>query len=159
MAYDLLIQNGTVIDGTGAPQRHADVAVADGRIVEVGKITTGATHVIDATDLSVVPGFVDPHTHYDAQIWWDPLVTCSSWHGVTTVVMGNCGVGIAPCRSQQREALAWDLVNVEGMSFNVLSKGVTWQWESFPEFMQPRGVKGRALTWASSCRLLPSAPT
>ena len=107
----------------------------EGRIVEVGKISTGATHVIDATDLSVVPGFVDPHTHYDAQIWWDPLVTCSSWHGVTTVVMGNCGVGIAPCRSQQREALAWDLVNVEGMSFNVLSKGVRWEWESFPEFM------------------------
>src|SRR5207247_10034997 len=139
MAYDLLIQNGTVIDGTGAPQRHADVAVADGRIVEVRKITTGATQVSDATDLSVVPGFVDPHTHYDAQIGWDHLVTCSSWHGVTTVVMGNCGVGIAPCRSQQREALAWDLVNVEGMSFNVLSKVRTWECEGVLEFIAAAG--------------------
>ena len=155
MAYDLLIQNGTVIDGTGAPQRHADVAVADGRIVEVGKITAGATQVIDATDLSVVPGFVDPHTHYDAQIWWDPLVTCSSWHGVTTVVMGNCGVGIAPCRSQQREALAWDLVNVEGMSFNVLSKGVTWKWESFPEFMAAARRQGTGINLGF---LMPLAP-
>ena len=155
MAYDLLIQNGTVIDGTGAPQRHADVAVADGRIVEVGKITTGATHVIDATDLSVVPGFVDPHTHYDAQIWWDPLVTCSSWHGVTTVVMGNCGVGIAPCRSQQREALAWDLVNVEGMSFNVLSKGVRWEWESLPEFMAAARRQGTGVNLGF---LMPLAP-
>ena len=155
MAYDLLIQNGTVIDGTGAPQRHADVAVADGRIVEVGKITTGATHVIDATDLSVVPGFVDPHTHYDAQIWWDPLVTCSSWHGVTTVVMGNCGVGIAPCRSQQREALAWDLVNVEGMSFSVLSKGVRWEWESFPEFMAAARRQGTGVNLGF---LMPLAP-
>jgi N-acyl-D-aspartate/D-glutamate deacylase len=135
MSYDVLIRNGTVIDGTGASQYHADVAIANGQIVEIGTITAGAKQVIDAADLIVAPGFIDPHTHYDAQISWDPLVTCSSWHGVTSVVMGNCGVGIAPCRPEQREALAWDLVNVEGMSFNVLSKGVTWGWESFPEFM------------------------
>src|SRR5262245_34185140 len=135
MAYDLLIRNGTVIDGTGAPQYSADVAVSQGRIVEIGTIRESAARTIDATDLMVAPGFVDPHTHYDAQIDWDPLVSCSSWHGVTSVIMGNCGVGIAPCRPQQREALAWDLVNVEGMSFNVLSKGVRWEWESFPEFM------------------------
>jgi len=144
MSYDLLIRNGTVIDGTGAPRYRADVAVAGGRIVELGQVSAGATQVIDASDLIVAPGFVDPHTHYDAQIDWDPLVTCSSWHGVTSVVMGNCGVGIAPCRPQQREALAWDLVNVEGMSFNVLSKGLTWGWEGFPEFMlakrQGRGI-------------------
>ncbi|MBI3301975.1 MAG: amidohydrolase family protein [Deltaproteobacteria bacterium] len=138
MSYDLLIRSGTVIDGTGAPRYHADVAVTDGRIVKIGKINESATQVIDAADLIVAPGFVDPHTHYDAQIYWDRLVTCSSWHGVTTVVMGNCGVGIAPCRPEQREALAWDLVNVEGMSFNVLSKGLTWEWESFPEFMTAR---------------------
>src|SRR5262245_32385517 len=135
MSYDLLIRNGTVIDGTGSPRFQADVAVADGRITQIGKISEGAKQVIDAADLIVAPGFVDPHTHYDAQIDWDALVTCSSWHGVTSVVMGNCGVGIAPCRPEQREALAWDLVNVEGMSFNVLSKGVLWEWESFPEFM------------------------
>jgi N-acyl-D-aspartate/D-glutamate deacylase len=135
MAYDLLIHNGTVIDGTGAPQFTADIAVKDGIIVEIGQLRDHAARTIDASDLMVVPGFVDPHTHYDAQIDWDPLVSCSSWHGVTSVVMGNCGVGIAPCRPAQREALAWDLVNVEGMSFNVLSKGVRWEWESFPEFM------------------------
>ncbi len=135
MAYDLLIRNGTVIDGTGKPQYCADVAVSTGKIVEIGTIRDGAKQTIDASGLVVAPGFVDPHTHYDAQIDWDPLVSCSSWHGVTSVVMGNCGVGIAPCRPEQREALAWDLVNVEGMSFNVLSKGVLWEWESFPEFM------------------------
>jgi len=135
MAYDLLIRNGTVIDGTGAPQLTADIAVHDGLIAEIGQIRDHATRTLDASDLMVVPGFVDPHTHYDAQIDWDPLVSCSSWHGVTSVVMGNCGVGIAPCRPAQREALAWDLVNVEGMSFNVLSKGVRWEWESFSEFM------------------------
>lgn len=135
MTYDLLIRNGTVIDGTGAQGFRADVAVQNGKVAEVGVIRDGAKQVIDASDLVVSPGFVDPHTHYDAQIDWDPLVTCSSWHGVTSVVMGNCGVGIAPCRPEQREALAWDLVNVEGMSFNVLSKGVLWEWESFSEFM------------------------
>ena len=135
MAYDLLIHNGTVIDGTGAPQFTADIAVNDGIIAEVGQIRDHAARTIDASDLMVVPGFVDPHTHYDAQIDWDPLVSCSSWHGVTSVVMGNCGVGIAPCRPAQREALAWDLVNVEGMSFDVLAKGVRWEWESFSEFM------------------------
>lgn len=138
MSYDLLVRNGTVIDGTGAPRYQADVAVAGSQIVKIGKINEGARQVIDAADLIVAPGFVDPHTHYDAQIDWDALVSCSSWHGVTSVVMGNCGVGIAPCRPQQREALTWDLVNVEGMSFNVLSKGVTWEWESFPEFMTAR---------------------
>ena len=107
MSYDLLIRNGTVIDGTGSPQYRADVAVTGGRIVHIGKISDGAKHEIDASDLIVAPGFVDPHTHYDAQIDWDALVSCSSWHGVTSVVMGNCGVGIAPCRPEQREALAW----------------------------------------------------
>lgn len=138
MTYDLLIRNGTVIDGTGAQRFHADIAVQEGVIAEVGVIRDSAKQIIDASDLVVSPGFVDPHTHYDAQIDWDPLVTCSSWHGVTSVVMGNCGVGIAPCRAEQREALAWDLVNVEGMSFNVLSKGVLWEWESFSEFMSAK---------------------
>src|SRR6266481_7093714 len=89
MAYDLLIRNGTVIDGTGAPPRHADVAVAAGKIAEIGNISDGSKRVIDAADCVVAPGFVDPHTHYDAQICWDPAITPSSWHGVTTVVMGN----------------------------------------------------------------------
>src|ERR1700691_3354528 len=137
MAYDLIIKHGTVIDGTGAFRRLADVAVKDGKVAEIGKVTDGATETIDASDLIVAPGFVDPHTHYDAQICWDPLVSCTSWHGVTTVMMGNCGVGIAPCKPAAREVAAWDLVNVEAIPFEALSKGLTWGGETFPEFIAP----------------------
>src|ERR1051325_1409274 len=117
MAYDLLIRNGTVIDGTGAAARRADVAVSSGKIVEVGRVSGAAKRTIDAADLVVAPGFIDPHTHYDAQICWDGGLTPSSWHGVTSVVMGNCGVGIAPCKPQAREIAMRDLVNVEAIPF------------------------------------------
>ncbi|MSP67448.1 MAG: amidohydrolase [Alphaproteobacteria bacterium] len=135
MTYDLLIKNGTVVDGTGAPARQADVAVAGGRIAEIGRIKESAAKVIDAAGCVVAPGFIDPHTHYDAQICWDGAVTPSSWHGVTSVVMGNCGVGIAPCKPAAREIAMHDLVNVEGIPFDVLEKGITWDWETFPEFL------------------------
>ena len=135
MACDLLIRNGLVIDGTGAPGRHADVAITDGRIVGIGRHDGGARQTIDASDCVVAPGFIDPHTHYDAQICWDGAVTPSSWHGVTSVVMGNCGVGIAPCRPQSREVAMRDLVNVEAIPYDVLDQGITWDWETFPEFM------------------------
>src|SRR5258708_13981885 len=135
MSYDLIIRDGLVIDGTGAPGRHADVAVADGKIVEVGRISGSARQTIDASDCVVSPGFIDPHTHYDAQICWDGAVTPSSWHGVTSVVMGNCGVGIAPCRPGSREGAMRDLVNVEAIPFEVLSKGITLNSETFPQFM------------------------
>jgi N-acyl-D-aspartate/D-glutamate deacylase len=135
MSYDLLIKNGTVVDGTGAPARRADVAIAAGKIAEIGSIKEGAKKVIDASDLIVTPGFVDPHTHYDAQICWDSYLTSSSSHGVTTVMMGNCGVGIAPCRPNVREIATSDLVNVEAIPFDVLSKGITWDWETFPQYM------------------------
>ncbi|HUN45981.1 MAG TPA: amidohydrolase family protein [Stellaceae bacterium] len=135
MPYDLLIKNGLVVDGTGAPARHADVAIAGDRIAEIGKVTDGARKVIDAADCVVAPGFIDPHTHYDAQICWDGAVTPSSWHGVTSVVMGNCGVGIAPCKKETREIAMRDLVNVEGIPFDVLDAGITWDWESFPQFL------------------------
>ena len=135
MPYDLLIKNGTVIDGTGAPAQRADLAVSDGRIVAIGKFDGSANRVIDAGDCVVAPGFIDPHTHYDAQICWDSAVTPSPWHGVTSVVMGNCGVGIAPCRPFEREVAMRDLVNVEAIPFDVLDRGITWEWETFPEFM------------------------
>jgi N-acyl-D-amino-acid deacylase len=135
MSYDLLIRNGTVVDGTDAPAVRADVAIAQGRIVEIGRVRDGAARVLDASDLIVAPGFVDPHTHYDAQICWDPLVTSTSWHGVTSVIMGNCGVGIAPCKPEVREITAWDLVNVEGIPFDALSKGINWEWVGFGDFM------------------------
>ncbi len=142
MAYDLVIKNGTVVDGTGAPRVRADVAIKDGTIAEIGKVSGGAQRTIDAGELIVAPGFVDPHTHYDAQICWDPLLTCTSWHGVTSVVMGNCGVGIAPCKPEVHEIAAWDLVNVEAIPFDALSKGITWDWVSFPEFMDAAARRG-----------------
>jgi N-acyl-D-aspartate/D-glutamate deacylase len=155
MSYDLLIRNGTVVDGTGAPRYRADVAIAEGRIAEIGKVADGARKTIDASDLIVAPGFIDPHTHYDAQICWDPQISCSSWHGVTSVVMGNCGVGIAPCKPNAREIAAWDLVNVESIPFEVLSKGVTWDWESFPSYMAAAEKRGSAINLGFIAPLTP----
>ena len=155
MSYDLLIKNGTVVDGTGAPQYRADVAVANGRIAEIGKITEGAKKTLDASDLIVAPGFVDPHTHYDAQICWDPLITSSSWHGVTSLVMGNCGVGIAPCKPEAREIAAWDLVNVEAIPFDVLTKGITWDWVTFPEYMDAAQKRGSGINVGFMAPLTP----
>ncbi|MBI3303515.1 MAG: amidohydrolase family protein, partial [Deltaproteobacteria bacterium] len=153
--YDLLIRNGTVVDGTGAPRRQADVAVAGGKIAEIGKVKEGAKKIIDAADLIVAPGFIDPHTHYDAQICWDRPITSASWHGVTTVVMGNCGVGIAPCRPEVREIAAWDLVNVEGIPFEALAQGITWDWVSFPEFMDAAQRRGLGINLAFLAPLTP----
>ena len=135
MAHDLLIKNGMLVDGTGAPARRADLAITGGKIAEIGRVADGATTVIDASDLVVAPGFIDPHTHYDAQICWDGAVTPSSWHGVTSVIMGNCGVGIAPCKPEAREVAMRDLVNVEAIPFDVLNMGITWDWETFPQFV------------------------
>src|SRR5260370_40559644 len=129
MACDLLIRNGSLVDGTGARARRADVAIAGGRIAEIGALSENSSRrVIDAADLVVAPGFIDPHTHYDAQICWDGAVTPSSWHGVTSVGMGNSGVGIAPCRPEAREIAVRDLVNVEAIPFEVLDAGITWDW-------------------------------
>src|SRR6266436_2263173 len=155
MSYDLLIKNGTVVDGTGAAPKRADVAIADGKIAEIGKIADSAKKVVDAADLIVAPGFVDPHTHYDAQICWDPYITSSSWHGVTTVVMGNCGVGIAPCRPEVREIAAWDLVNVEAIPFDVLSKGIKWEWETFPQYMDAAARRGSGINLGFLAALTP----
>lgn len=155
MSYDLVIRNGTVVDGTGAPRIRADVAVTDGRIVEVGKVDGRAKETIDASDLIVAPGFVDPHTHYDAQICWDDVTSPSCWHGVTSVMMGNCGVGIAPCRPESREIAAWDLVNVEAIPFDVLNKGVTWDWETFPEYLDAANNRGSGLNLGFLAPLTP----
>ena len=155
MAYDIVIKNGTVVDGTGAPRFRADVAVADGQIAEVGTVTASATRVIDAADLIVAPGFVDPHTHYDAQICWDPLITSSSWHGVTSLVMGNCGVGLAPCKPENHEIAAWDLVNVEAIPFDVLGEGVTWDWQTFPEYMDAAARRGSGINIGFMAALTP----
>jgi N-acyl-D-amino-acid deacylase len=155
MAYDLLIRNGKVVDGTGAAAYQADVAVSGGKIVEIGRLKDPAAQVIDASDLVVAPGFIDPHTHYDAQICWDPLVTCSSWHGVTTVLMGNCGVGIAPCRSEDRRIVTWDLVNVEAIPFDVLDQGIRWEWESFPDYIDAAQRRKQAINLGFLAPLTP----
>jgi N-acyl-D-aspartate/D-glutamate deacylase len=152
---DLLIKNATVVDGTGASRYRADVLVSGGRIAEIGSIKGGAGRTIDATGLIVSPGFIDPHTHYDAQICWDRTITPSSWHGVTTVVMGNCGVGLAPCRPEKREVVTWDLVTVEAIPFDVLNMGLTWDWESFPQYMDAASRRGSAINLAFAAPLTP----
>jgi len=154
--YDLLIQNGLVVDGSGAPGRRADVGISSGKILSIeDRIAGPAARTIDASDLVVAPGFIDPHTHYDAQICWDGALTPSSWHGVTSVVMGNCGVGIAPCRPGAREIAMRDLVNVEAIPFEVLAAGITWDWESFPQYMQAAARRGPALNLAFLAPLTP----
>ena len=155
MSYDLVIKNGIVVDGTGAKRYRADVAIADGKVAEIGRIGDGAKRTIDADGLVVAPGFVDPHTHYDAQICWDGAVTPSSWHGVTSVVMGNCGVGIAPCKPAAREIAMRDLVSVEGIPFDVLNKGITWDWETFPQFMDAAAARRPSLNLAFIAPLTP----
>jgi N-acyl-D-aspartate/D-glutamate deacylase len=155
MAYDLVIKNGMVVDGTGTPARRADVAITGGTIAEVGRVNDGAATVIDAADLVVAPGFIDPHTHYDAQICWDGAVTPSSWHGVTSVIMGNCGVGIAPCKPEAREVAMRDLVNVEAIPFDVLNMGITWDWETFPGFIEAAARRNPSLNLGFLAPLTP----
>src|SRR5215813_2537809 len=144
MSYDLLIKDAQICDGTGKPTFHGSVGVRDGKIVEVGEVSGAAMRTISADGLVLAPGFIDIHTHYDAQVSWDPLLTCSPWHGVTSVLMGNCGVGVAPCRPKEKDIVSWDLVNVEAMPQDVLLNGVAWdEWESFPQYMnaiEKRGI-------------------
>ena len=155
MALDILIENGIVVDGTGAPAKQASIGIAQGKIAEVGNISGTAKRTIDAGGLVVAPGFIDPHTHYDAQICWDGGITPSSWHGVTSVVMGNCGVGIAPCRPEAREIAMRDLVNVEAIPFEVLDAGITWDWETFPQYMDAAARRKPSLNLAFLAPLTP----
>jgi N-acyl-D-aspartate/D-glutamate deacylase len=133
--HDLIIKGGTLVDGTGAPQRVADVAVDAGRITDVGQIQGGAARVIDADGLLVTPGWVDIHTHYDGQATWDPELAPSSWHGVTTLVMGNCGVGFAPVAPDRHDWLIGLMEGVEDIPGTALAEGIEWEWETFPEYL------------------------
>ena len=135
MAHDLVIRGGFIVDGTGAPGRQGDLAVSGGRIAEVGTVSGRGTRVVDAGGLVVAPGFIDPHTHYDAQLTWDPSASCTSWHGVTTIVTGNCGFTLAPCRPEDRLTLMKMLEYVEGMSLEAMQKGIQWEFETFREYL------------------------
>ena len=145
MSYDLVIKNGTVIDGSGAPRYRADVAVAGGRIAAIGRVDGKAKQTVDAEGHVVTPGFVDGHTHMDAQVFWDPIGSCSCYHGVTTAVMGNCGFTLAPCKSEDADFVFRNLERAEDISRESMLTGIKWSWESFPQFLDtvdglPKGI-------------------
>ncbi|KPM51090.1 amidohydrolase [Frankia sp. R43] len=146
---DLLLRQASLIDGTGAPARPAEVAVSGGRVVAVaapGELTPAAeTEIVDLGGLTLAPGFIDVHTHYDAQILWDGDLTPSSWHGVTSVIMGNCGFGVAPTRPEHRDTIMRILENVEGMSLDALDSGIDWCFETFPEYLAALDARPKRL--------------
>lgn len=150
--YNLIIRGGTVVDGTGAERRVADVAITGGKVARIGDLSAdSADRDIDATGLIVAPGFIDLHTHYDAQLFWDPYCTISGWHGVTSVVIGNCGFGFAPCRKEDRERSMLAMTRNEQIDMEAMRQGMPWDWETFPEFLDsvertPKGVN--VLTFA-----------
>jgi N-acyl-D-aspartate/D-glutamate deacylase len=158
MALDLLIKNGSVVDGAGGQRFAADVGVRDGRIVEIGGIGEAARRTIDADGRIVAPGFIDGHTHMDAQVAWDPLGSCSCWHGVTSVVMGNCGFALAPCKPDAREWYARCLEAVEDIPTEAMLAGIDWTWETFPEYLAtverlPKGINYGAYIGHSALRM------
>lgn len=143
--HDLVIRGGTVVDGAGGAPRSADVAIRDGLIVDVGRVDGTARQVLDADGLLVTPGFVDVHTHYDGQATWDPHLTPSCWHGVTTAIVGNCGVGFAPVRPDGQQRLVELMEGVEDIPGTALYEGIRWDWQSFPEYLDALDRKPRAL--------------
>jgi N-acyl-D-aspartate/D-glutamate deacylase len=143
--FDLIIRGGTIVDGTGAKRFTGDVAIKDGLIAQTGNITGDATEEIDASGKVVAPGFVDIHTHYDGQATWDAEMAPSSWHGVTTVVMGNCGVGFAPAKPDRHEWLISMMEGVEDIPGTALAEGITWDWETFPEYLDALEKMPRAV--------------
>jgi len=156
MPYDLIIKNGKIVDGSGLPGFHGDVAVSGGRIVEIGKVNGEARQMLNADGLVVAPGIIDNHTHYDAQVTWDPLCTYSCYHGITTVVMGNCSLAMAPAHREDREMLAGVLSHVEAIPLEAIQAGVNWSWETIPEYLnaldQRLGINVASLIGHSAVR-------
>ena len=153
--HDIVIRGGTIVDGTGRAAFSGDVAIAGGRIAGVGGKQGPGKREIDAAGLLVTPGWVDVHTHYDGQAMWDPLITPSSWHGVTTVMFGNCGVGFAPVKKEHRGALMDLMEGVEEIPNPVLAAGLTWEWETFPQFMDALERRPHAIDIGAQAAHLP----
>lgn len=158
MQYDLIIHNGTVIDGSGLPRFRADVGIVDGKIASIGRIRgERAEQVIDAEGHVVAPGFIDGHTHMDAQVSWDPLGTCSCWHGITSVIMGNCGFSLAPCKETEKDMVMRNLERAEDIAPEAMNAGINWTWETFPEYLDtverlPKGINYGAYMGHSALR-------
>src|SRR5712671_4255520 len=157
MSYDLLIKNGTVIDGSGMPRVRADVGIVNGKIAAIGKIRESAKEVLDAEGHVVAPGFVDAHTHMDAQVFWDPLGTCSCWHGITSVVMGNCGFSLAPCAEKDKLLVMRNLERAEDISPEAMQAGIKWSWTTFAQYLDavdrlPKGINYAAYMGHSALR-------
>src|SRR3989442_4659831 len=157
MQYDLVIKNGTVIDGSGLPRFRADVGIVHGKIATIGKIRDRAKEVLDADGHVVAPGFIDAHTHMDAQVFWDPLGTCSCWHGITSVVMGNCGFSLAPCPEKDKLLVMRNLERAEDISPEAMNAGIKWSWTTYPEYLDavdrlPKGINYSAYLGHSALR-------
>jgi N-acyl-D-amino-acid deacylase len=157
MAYDILIRNGTIVDGSGLPRYRADIGIADGRIACIGTSSDTARSIIDAEGHVVAPGFIDAHTHMDAQVFWDALGTCSCWHGVTSVVMGNCGFSLAPCEEKDKLLVMRNLERAEDISPEAMQAGIKWSWKTFPEYLDavdrlPKGINYAAYVGHSALR-------
>lgn len=157
MAYDVLIKNGTVIDGSGLPRFRADVGLVHGKVAALGKIRARAKEVIDAEGHVVAPGFIDAHTHMDAQVFWDPLGTCSCWHGITSVVMGNCGFSLAPCGEKEKRLVMRNLERAEDIAPEAMEAGIRWSWTTYPEYLDaverlPKGINYAAYIGHSALR-------
>ena len=157
MAYDILIRNGTIVDGSGLPRYRADIGIAAGRIACIGTPQDSAREIIDAEGQVVAPGFIDAHTHMDAQVFWDALGTCSCWHGVTSVVMGNCGFSLAPCEEKDKLLVMRNLERAEDISPEAMQAGIKWSWKTFPEYLDavdrlPKGINYAAYVGHSALR-------
>ncbi len=157
MEYDLIIRAGTIVDGSGLPRYQADLGILGDRIATIGKIRASAKEVIDAEGRVVAPGFIDGHTHMDAQVFWDPLGTCSCWHGITSVVMGNCGFSLAPCAEKDKLLVMRNLERAEDISPRAMEAGIKWSWDNFAQYLDtverlPKGINYTAYVGHSALR-------
>jgi N-acyl-D-amino-acid deacylase len=157
MAYDLIIRGGTIIDGSGLPRYQADLGILGDRVASIGKIRESAKEIIDAEGCVVTPGFIDGHTHMDAQVFWDPIGTCSCWHGVTSVVMGNCGFSLAPCAEKDKLLVMKNLERAEDISPRAMEAGIKWSWDNFAQYLDaverlPKGINYTAYVGHSALR-------